>query len=104
MRQFFNIKKNTAHCNQYLDDPFVLDLSNYPASFYNPRDRILGDLKCLGWVLLMGMKIDKETQCSLDAVSSSSKWYPIENLKRSLKYKLVNPMHRNWRIDNRMVT
>ena len=82
----------------------MLDFSDYPASFYNPGDRILGDLKRLGWVLLGGVIIDKETQYSLDAISSSGKWHHIEDLKRSMKYKLGSPVHSNWGTYNRMVT
>ena len=59
---FLLSRKNTAHCTQCLDDSFVLDLSDYLVSFYNPGDRILGGLKRLGWVLLKGVRIDKETQ------------------------------------------
>ena len=60
--EFFKIRKNKiTHCIQCLDGLFVLDLSDYLPSFYNPRDRILRDLKRLGWLLLRGVIIDKET-------------------------------------------
>ena len=94
-RIFLISRKNTAHCTQCLDDPFVLDFSDYPASFYNPGDRILGDLKRLGWVLLGGVIIDKETQYSLDAISSSGKRHPIEKSDRSMEYKLSSTVHGN---------
>ena len=68
---FFKIKRNkTTYCIQCLDDPFVMDLSDYPPSFDNPGDTILRDLKRLGWVLLRRVRIDKETQYSRDVISS----------------------------------
>ena len=87
MRETFSPKKiKSSYWSQCLDDPVVLDLSDVHASFYNPKDTILGDLKCLGWVLLHWERIDNETQYSLDTISSSVRWHPIEDSKRLMKY------------------
>ena len=105
MRGISEIKRNkTTHYTQCLDDLFELDLSDYLPLFYNPGDRILGDLKRLGWVLLRGVRIDKETQYSLDTISSSDKCHPIEKYNRSIKSNLGGTIHGNWRTDNWMVT
>ena len=58
----FKIRINkTTPCTQCVDDSFVLNLSDFPPSFYNPGDTILGDLKHLGWALLRVVRIDNET-------------------------------------------
>ena len=101
---FFNIKKKTpyiAHNALTIHVCRILVIIRLP---YNHGDRILGNLKLHGWVLLGRVRIDKETQYSLNAISSSGKWYPIEDSKISMKYKLGSPMHSNLRTDNWMVT
>ena len=54
-------------------------------------------------MLLRGVRINKETQYHLNAISSPGRWHPIEHSKRLMAYKLGSIMQSNWRRDNRMV-
>ena len=39
----------------------VIDLSNIPAESYSPGERIFGDLKELGWVVVSDVRVDEPT-------------------------------------------
>ena len=96
-------RNKTTHCYRYVDDPFVFDLSDIPPSFSNPRNTILGDLKCLVWVLRRGVRINNEAQYSFYAIFSPDRCHLIKDTKRSMKYALVRTVYSNWKTDNQMV-
>ena len=81
----------------------VIDLSDIPAGSYRPGDRIIGDLKELGWVVVRGVRVDEPTYHAIEQEARRGRgadgtWNPIEDYgnNRKMKYKSTSVFQNKW--------
>ena len=90
-------------CQLCQQDETVIDLSNIPPRSYLAGERIFGDLKELGWLVVRGVRVDEPTYHAINEEArrgraANGKWNPIEDNgnNRKMKYKHTSVFNNQW--------
>ena len=87
--------KCSTNCDKYKSDEVVIDLRSINDLSNLPGEKLIGDLKNLGWVVVRGVRIDSATDKEIDNVSNmrnitwGGTWHPTSawGNTRLMKYK-----------------
>lgn len=81
----------------------VINLTNIPPRSYNSGERIFGDLKELGWVVVRGVRVDEPTYHAIEEEArrgrgANGTWHPIEDESnnRKMKYRHSSVFQNKW--------
>ena len=103
-KEFYTRSPECSHCRKCEE---IIDLRGILPTSYSPGDRIIGCLESLGWVVVRGIRIEKETYDAINVISEAGHngritkkpyWTSIEerNSKRVIKYKGNSSPHSDW--------